>query len=365
MDLRKAAKAQNMVSFYGAGERTGIMNVEAKLGKALGKQEGTLVVKASDRDVILDEISARAARYKDVDIDMYNDLMRLRADVKDIFNKGLTPGEDIIESLYFLQPQTKDVLEKMTKSYDKVVTPEDFKDIASIMSEYLGSEVPILKDFSKYFGRLAEDFLKNAKPSNSAMDWKKAIFTEIRGDRKKGYTLPDSVSEILGLPAGVPLSEQALKRLPNWDENSSLADLILGVKAPDDRRTGMKLLKAEIKALSLDVGKATIGKDIKLFGITLFTANKLPKSWTNVPSVNFDGKVIEQNFTQSFEERLRYRNKDGTWNTNILQVPQKTELSWWDQMTGAEGKVNDIADVTKARTAYGVNTNHSRHSCCV
>ena len=51
---------QNMVTFYGAGERTGIMNVEGKLAKILEKDSGRLVVKAAERDAILDQISARA-----------------------------------------------------------------------------------------------------------------------------------------------------------------------------------------------------------------------------------------------------------------------------------------------------------------
>ena len=46
-DLRKAAKAQNMVTFYGAGGKTGVLNVEGKLAKVLDKQENTLVVKAA------------------------------------------------------------------------------------------------------------------------------------------------------------------------------------------------------------------------------------------------------------------------------------------------------------------------------
>jgi thioesterase domain-containing protein len=91
----------------------------------------------------------------------------------------------------------------------------------------------------------------------------------------------------------------------------------------------------------------------------------MPKSWTNVPWVNFDGKTIEQNFTQSFEERLRYQDKDGNWITNILQIPQKTDASWWEEIINKSGKINDIADATKARTAFAVNGNHSNDAVIV
>ena len=43
------------------------MNVEGKLAKVLDKDDGTLVVKAGDRDTVLNEISARIARVEKYD----------------------------------------------------------------------------------------------------------------------------------------------------------------------------------------------------------------------------------------------------------------------------------------------------------
>jgi len=303
-DLRKAAKAQNMVTFYGAGERTGIMNVENKLAKALNRAE-TLVVKAADRDKVLNEISARAARYKRFDPDMHDALLALRQDIKDIFNKGLAPGDDLMEQLYFLDPQTKDLVEKLTMQYESIVTPDDFATIATIMSEHLREQVPILKDFTKFFGRLAEDFVINAKPSKSA------------------YNLSEEAKKALLGTAKVKPPE-LLNRVPGWKPKGTLSELLYGIRE-----------------------------------------KKLPKSWTNIPWVNFDGKIIEQNFTQVFEERLAYKDAYGNWVTNILQVPQKTDPSWWDEVTNATGKINDIVDAQRARTAFAVNGNHSNDATIV
>ncbi len=353
-DLRKAAKAQNMVTFYGAGERTGILNVEGKLSKVLDKQGNTLVVKASDRDKVLNEISARAARYERFDPETAEQLKQLRANVRDIFNKGQDPGDDIMEALYFLDPETRQLVEKMSHQYDRVVTPSDFAAIARLMSEQLSEQVPILKDFTKFFGRLAEDFLVNSKPSEAALDWKSIGRTAALRPYQRGYVLPDRISEILGLKAGEAVTEKFLKRFNGWKPDGSLADIIYGVKGPDDRRTGFKVLKIE------PVDKIEISK-----GIEIFYANKLPKSWTNVPWVNFDGKIIEQNFTQTFEERLSYKDRDGNWVNNILQIPQKTEATWWEQFVNADGKINDIADAGKARTAFAVNGNHSNDATLV
>jgi SPP1 gp7 family putative phage head morphogenesis protein len=304
-DLRKAAKAQNMVTFYGAGERTGILNVEGKLAKSLDKQDGVLVVRASDRDTVLSEISARMARYETLDPEIYEELKALRQDVKDIFNKGLEPGADIIDQLYFLDNRTRDLVEKLSQAYDKVVTPDDFATIAKIMSENLREQVPILKDFTKYFGRLAEEYLATAKPSESSVDLKEALLKQVLGVRNER---PPSF----------------LDRVPGWHPNSGLSKLIYGIRE-----------------------------------------KKLPKRWTSVPWVNFDGKIIEQNFTQTFEERLRYQDKDGKWITNIIQVPQKTDPTWWEEFLNKADKINDIADAGKARTAFAVNGNHSNDATLV
>lgn len=352
-DLRKAAKAQNMVTFYGAGERTGILNVEGKLAKVLGKDTDTLVVKAADRDTVLNEISARMARYEKFDPETADELRALRQNVRDVFNKGIDPGDDILEQLYFLDPATRELVEKMSRSYERVVTPNDFKQIANIMSEQLSEQVPILKDFTKFFGRLAEDFMINAKPSKSDFDWKTVAKIALLGSKKKGYTLPDYVSRLFGLKAGEPVSEKILRRIGGWRPGGTLSEIINGVDSPEARRTGGKYFKLDIAQIK------TLGE------VELFYANKLPKSWTNVPWLNFDGKTIEQNFTQQFEERLSYKDKDGNWVNNILQVPQKTEATWWEQVINKSGKINDIADATRARTAYAVNGNHSNDAVIV
>ena len=364
-DLRKAAKAQNMVTFYGAGEKTGILNVERKLAKVLGRGGNTLVVKTSDRDTVLAEISARIARYQRFDPETTEQLRQLRNNVKDIFNKGVDPGDDIMEQLFFLDPQTKDMVGKMTKAYGKVVTPADFKMIANLMSEQLSEQVPILKEFTKFFGRLAEDYLTTADPSKAGFDWKSILISSLRGNAKKGFTVDDALtktlgfetrarfSEALGLKAGEPITEKILRRFGFWRPDGNLAKILFGNTTPNDRRTGAKYFKTDILG---------IGDKLQ---VEVFTANKMPKSWTNIPWVNFDGKIIEQNFTQSFQEKLRYKDIDGNWVTNLLQVQQKTSSSWWDETLNKSGKINDIADVTKARTAFAVNGNHSNDATIV
>lgn len=365
-----------MCSLYGAGERTGILQVEKYLAKALDKQEDVLVINSTQRQTVLSEIDARIAKYAQFDPETEAELRLLRKQVADVFNKGLDPGDEIMSQLYFLDPKTKDLVERMTRHYDNKVTPQDFKEIAKIMTEYMGQQVPILKTFTKFYGRLAEDYLKNAKPSKADFDWKEIAKIPLLGKKEPtfnkyavnykstGWKLHPRISEFLGIQANESLIDKILKRYDIWERNGTLYDIIFGISAPLNRRTGANYFKLEYTYPTIDLEKKALGKDVKVSELKLFWANKLPKSWTNVPSVNFDGKIVEQNFTQSFEERLRYKDPDGNWIVNILQVPQKTEASWADQIVNRQGKINDIADATHARTAFGVNANHSKQHCC-
>jgi len=364
-DLVKASKYQVMVSLYGAGEKTGILQVEKNLAKVLGKKEGTLVVNSENRDLVLSEIGAQIAKVERYDLETAEALKDLRKDVKDIFDKGLKPEDHILEALAFLDADTFDLVERFTRNYDQIITPKDFKEIANIMTEHMYEKAPILSTFTKFFGRLAEDFLKTSKPSKSAIEWKSVAKIAALGKKKEGGKIPPLAARLLGLSPKERLSEQLLKRYAGLDANSSLYELIYGAKEETRRRTGFKTLKFEFKTIAPNLKKWALGRKVKLSELEIFYANKLPKSWTNVPSINFDGKLLEQNYTQNFEEKLVYRNKDGEWITNIIQVPQKTEASWWDEISNADGKINDIADVTAARTAYGVNFNHSNDATLV
>ena len=358
----------NSWSLYGAGERTGVLNVEGKLAKVLEKDSGRLVIKASERDSILDQISARAARYRDLDPETYDELMQLRKDVRDIFNKGLSPGDDIMDQLYFLDPKTRDFVEKLSRQYTSVVTPDDFKQIASIMSEYMGEEVPILKDFTRFFGRLAQDFVQTAKPSSAAFDWKTIAGETVRGSRYMGKKLPRPLALALGLNPDRPFKEEILKRFDWYNPNSTWSDLLFGMRKADFRRTGAKKSYLEFEYPTLkfnNLGVTTGGESVKTFEWSFGTTGNLPKDWTQIPWVNFDGKIIEQKFTQSFEERLRYRAADGSWVTNIVQVSQKTDPSWWEEVLDKNGKINEIVDATKARTSYPVSANHSNDATLV
>jgi len=232
------SKAHNMVSLYGAGQRTATMNVEKKLAKALGKDDGVLVIKAEERDAVLGEISARAAKIARWDQDTADELMQLRKQVKDIFDSGTRPGDDLMSDLWFLDPKTKDFVEKLTRDYDEVVTPKDFAQIGAIMSEHMSNRVPILNDFTKFFGRLAQDFLLTAKPSKAEFDWVSLMKKTAFGEYKEGAKPHPVLAWILGIDPKVSYREQILKRIPGYKPDSTISDILFEGKDKGYRPTG-------------------------------------------------------------------------------------------------------------------------------
>jgi len=354
-DLRKGAKSGVMVSLYGAGQRTATLNIEKKLAKALGKQEGLLVLKTEERDAVLSEISARAAKVERWDPIAAQELLALRKQVKEVFDKGLAPGDEIMEELWFLDPKTRDFVEKITRDYDGIVTPDDFATVGKLMSEHMAARTPILTDFTRFFGRLAQDFLTTAKPSGAQFDWKLLLKKSAFGDYKAGAKPNPALAWMLGIDPHVPIKDHVLKRIPGYNPKSTISEILFGVQDPGYRPTGKKF------GIKLKAGDIYTDIDLLELGI----ANKQPKNWEHIPWVNFDGKILEQYYTQRFEEKLFYQDADGNWITNIIQVDNKTEPTWFEALTNKANKVNKIADAVGARTAYAVNGNHSNDATLV
>ena len=208
-----------------------------------------LVVKASERDKILNEISARIARFEKFDPDIARELTILRINVRDTLNKGLNPGDEIMEQLWFLSPETKEFLERMSVAYERVITPNDFKEIALIMSEYLAEQAPVLKSYTKFLGKAAEAFLLNAKPSKSDFDWKGIAKYKLLGTKESGYKLPSTLARLIGVDAKKSVSEQFLEKFGFWKPNGTLSQIIYGVPDPTNRRLGAKYFKFEVAKL--------------------------------------------------------------------------------------------------------------------
>ncbi len=310
-----------------------------------------MVIKTEERNNVLTEISARAAKISKWDPDQADELMQLRKQVKDVFDKGLQPGDDIMEQLWFLDSKSRDVVEKMTREYNDVITPDDFAQIGNLMTEHMATRVPILTDFTKFFGRLSQDFLITAKPSKAEFDLTLYLRKKAFGEYKGGTRINPFLGRLLGIDYKAPLTEQMLKRIPGYSPNSLVADILLGVKDSGYRPTGKKF------GIKLKAGDIYTDVDIAELGLP----NKQPKSWTHAPWVNFDGKILEQHYTQRFEEKLVYKNAQGEWITNIIQVDQRSDPTWFEELMNKGGKINDIVDSVGARTAFAVNGNHSEH----
>jgi hypothetical protein len=138
------------------------------------------------------------------------------------------------------------------------------------MSSHLSEQVPVLKNFTKFFGRLAEDFINNAKPKHAAFAYSEGLQTAVYGEYYAGKRLPKWLSQILGIK-DESMREKLLSRIPGWIPQGDLDKLMFGIRASEIRRTGTK------------VGKYSLFSEDITKGIEIGYPNKLPKSWSNVP----------------------------------------------------------------------------------
>jgi SPP1 gp7 family putative phage head morphogenesis protein len=162
-DLAKGAKAQNMVSFYGAGEATKTANIAAKLAKVLDNKGYTSVTKEnlSDQLRIIDGKIKLAERISATNT--ASELKSFRAEMIEIINKNEPVGRTLLKQAMEVHPDTADFVEKLMNSRKGVIGPKEFTEISRIMSNNLAQRAPVTDNFINFWKRTAKSFVLETK----------------------------------------------------------------------------------------------------------------------------------------------------------------------------------------------------------
>jgi len=168
-DLMKAAKNQNMVAFYGAGDATKAANVANQFAKVLASK-GKIAISTKEVDKFKSAIDAKISFEMDrknwARIDELRDLKR-----KVVLSSK--EGTSITESLYeTARAEFKDgvknsedmhtFLAKLTDETGDLIGTRLFDKISKIMSRKLEEEVPVTGKFIRFWKDLAKDFVKES-----------------------------------------------------------------------------------------------------------------------------------------------------------------------------------------------------------
>jgi SPP1 gp7 family putative phage head morphogenesis protein len=163
IDLQKAAKAQNMVSFYGAGKATQAANIEAKFADVLEKK-GFLVITREEIRPIMKQIDReiKNAEYINADQVVFG-LKQLKKEINEVI-EGETPvGKELLDAARDAHPDVGAFVEKLVNVRSGLIGPSEFKQVSEIMSKHLAERAPITQRFVKFWNAAAKSFVEETE----------------------------------------------------------------------------------------------------------------------------------------------------------------------------------------------------------
>lgn len=168
-DLSKAAKAQNMVTFYGAGTATQTANLADKFAKDLLKRDYIVVTRRRtgntpkgafsqlELNKIVDaEIKEAATIGAD---NVVRDLQLLKKELNDVIDRDAPIGSTLRAMAKDTHPDVEEFVNRVSGTHAGLVGPEEFKTISRIMSEHLSRRAPITEDFIKFWKEVAQVYV--------------------------------------------------------------------------------------------------------------------------------------------------------------------------------------------------------------
>ena len=165
-DLMKAAKNQNMVAFYGAGDATKSANVANQFAKVLAKK-GKIAISTKEVDKFKKAIDAKISF--EMDRKNWSRIDELR-DIKKQVVLSSKEGSSITDSLYeTARAEFRDgvknsedmhmFLAKLKDETGDLIGTRLFDKISKIMSAKLEQEVPVTGKFIKFWKDVAKDYV--------------------------------------------------------------------------------------------------------------------------------------------------------------------------------------------------------------
>jgi hypothetical protein len=160
-DLAKAAKAQNMVSFYGAAEATQAANIEAKFSKVLQAKGFTVITKDEIRGMSrkIDSLTKQAEKVGATTT--ASELQGIKKELIELVNKNQPIGRKLMKEASEIHPDVEDFVTKLTNVRRGIVGPKEFQAVSTIMSKHLTARAPVTKNFVTFWNKAAKSYVKD------------------------------------------------------------------------------------------------------------------------------------------------------------------------------------------------------------
>lgn len=162
-DLAKAAKGQSMVSFYGAGQATQAAAIESKLAKALAKKDYT-VISSQELRQFNKEIDMQINKAKnDNALSVTESLKELKKEINYAINNNAPIGNKLIAQAADLHPDSEQFVRKLTNVKGGLIGPNQFRQVAEIMSGHLKDIAPVTEKFVGFWKDVARIYITESQ----------------------------------------------------------------------------------------------------------------------------------------------------------------------------------------------------------
>ena len=170
-DLSKAAKAQNMVSFYGAGQSTQANNIADKFAKVLLGRDKLVVVRnktsntpkgayaLNDINKKLDNAIKEAEKLNATE--SVRHIQDLKTEINDVVLREAPVGDKLLHAAKDVHPDVEEFVQKLTNSPSKLIGPNEFKLISDIMADHLNRRAPVTGKFINFWKGAAQEFIED------------------------------------------------------------------------------------------------------------------------------------------------------------------------------------------------------------
>jgi SPP1 gp7 family putative phage head morphogenesis protein len=162
-DLAKAAKSQNMVSFYGAGAATKTANVANKFSKVLDDMGFVTITKdnlSANLRIIDGKIKVADRLGADT---VVGELQSFRSELIELINRNEPVGRTLLKQAQDIHPDVGDFVSKLTNARRGIVGPKEFSEISRIMSKNLAERAPVTDNFINYWKDVARVYVNETQ----------------------------------------------------------------------------------------------------------------------------------------------------------------------------------------------------------
>jgi hypothetical protein len=162
-DLAKAAKSQNMVSFYGAGSATKTANVTSKLSKVLD-DKGFITIDKKNLNAnlrIVDgkiKVAQRLGATTSIE-----ELEAFKKELVDLINRNEPVGRTLLKQAQDIHPDVGEFVNKLTNARRGIIGPKEFSEISRIMSKNMSARAPVTDNFINYWKEVAVTYVSEIK----------------------------------------------------------------------------------------------------------------------------------------------------------------------------------------------------------